>query len=404
MGAAVTSRLSRLADRFGITPRRGLAGIVAVALVALAVHFVLPAIGGLERTLDVLTRIKPAYIALGVLFSAVGLAGFAATFALSVRTHMDERLAERLSRSRAGQLALAAQGAGTVVTAAGAGTMAFAFWALRRAGMDGRDAARRMAAMFVLQYGVYLGSILVFGLLLGLGVLPGPNPPLMTFVPAGIAAGVIALVVAVAALPAAFEGFLSKASDRRGRAGRIAAGLLEGPAALRGGIEQAWIMARSGTRGVWTVVAAVGNWAGEIGVLWVCFLAFGETVPLAVLVLGFFIGMSANLLPLLPGGVGSVEAGLVAAFAALGEPTSEAVLAVLAYRLLVYWLPTGLELIALVRVQAIVRGWDDPAGIGEPGNLTPESPVSGGGPGGKGHPDRGFHSGKISFPPGGHRT
>ena len=53
--------------------------------------------------------------------------------------------------------------------------------------------------------------------------------------------------------------------------------------------------------------------------LWACFHAFGEAVPKAVLVQGFFVGMTANLLPFFPGGVGSVDAGMIAAFLAFGE-------------------------------------------------------------------------------------
>ena len=56
--------------------------------------------------------------------------------------------------------------------------------------------------------------------------------------------------------------------------------------------------------------------------LWACFHAFGEAVPKAVLVQGFFVGMTANLLPFFPGGVGSVDAGMIAAFLAFGEPSS----------------------------------------------------------------------------------
>ena len=74
-------------------------------------------------------------------------------------------------------------------------------------------------------------------------------------------------------------------------------------------------------------------------VLWACFHAFGESVPKAVLVQGFFVGMTANLLPFFPGGVGSVDAGMIAAFLAFGEPSSTVFVSVLAYRVIAFWLP-----------------------------------------------------------------
>jgi uncharacterized protein (TIRG00374 family) len=49
--------------------------------------------------------------------------------------------------------------------------------------------------------------------------------------------------------------------------------------------------------------------------------------------------MLGNLLPL-PGGVGGVEGGMIGAFAAFGQPASVALVAVLAYRLVSFWLPT----------------------------------------------------------------
>ena len=86
-------------------------------------------------------------------------------------------------------------------------------------------------------------------------------------------------------------------------------------------------------------VGAIGFWAANIAVLWACFHAFGEDVPKAVLVQGFFVGMTANLLPFFPGGVGSVDAGMIAAFLAFGEPSSTVFVSVLAYRVIAFWLP-----------------------------------------------------------------
>ena len=57
-----------------------------------------------------------------------------------------------------------------------------------------------------------------------------------------------------------------------------------------------------------------------------------------MLVMGYFVGMFGNLLPL-PGGVGGVEGGMIGAFVAFGEPASMALVAVLAYRLVSFWLP-----------------------------------------------------------------
>src|SRR5690606_7034362 len=68
------------------------------------------------------------------------------------------------------------------------------------------------------------------------------------------------------------------------------------------------------------IVGAAGFWAANIGILWASFEAFGVSVPLAVLVQGFFLGMVANLVPFAPAGVGAVDAGLIGVFILFGLP------------------------------------------------------------------------------------
>ena len=81
------------------------------------------------------------------------------------------------------------------------------------------------------------------------------------------------------------------------------------------------------------------GWGFDIAVLWVSFRAFGHSPPGAVLVMGYYVGQLANVLPF-PGGIGGVEGGMIGAFLLFGVQRQLAVLAVLAYRTISYWLPT----------------------------------------------------------------
>jgi uncharacterized protein (TIRG00374 family) len=72
--------------------------------------------------------------------------------------------------------------------------------------------------------------------------------------------------------------------------------------------------------------------------------------------MGYYVGMLANTLPL-PGGIGGVEGGLIGAFLAFGVSPSLAVLAVLAYRTISYWLPTVPGVIAYLRLRHTVGDW-----------------------------------------------
>ena len=97
-------------------------------------------------------------------------------------------------------------------------------------------------------------------------------------------------------------------------------------------------------------------WAFQIAVLWASFHAFGDAPPLAVLVLGFFVGMLGNLLPL-PGGIGGVDGGMIGAFAALGMDFGLATVAVLTYRGFTFWLPTVPGIIAFFALRRTVDRW-----------------------------------------------
>jgi uncharacterized protein (TIRG00374 family) len=56
--------------------------------------------------------------------------------------------------------------------------------------------------------------------------------------------------------------------------------------------------------------------------------------------------MVLGMIPITPGGLGFVEAGLTATLTLAGVSASDAVLATLAYRLVSYWLPLPAGLLA----------------------------------------------------------
>jgi uncharacterized protein (TIRG00374 family) len=110
------------------------------------------------------------------------------------------------------------------------------------------------------------------------------------------------------------------------------------------------------------LLGAVAYWGFDIAVLGVSFRAFGSAVPVAVLVMGYFLGTLGSLLPL-PGGIGGVEGGMIGAFAAFGVPAGHAVIAVLAYRAISFWLPTLPGIAGFLSLRATVHHWrmDDDA-------------------------------------------
>ncbi len=103
-------------------------------------------------------------------------------------------------------------------------------------------------------------------------------------------------------------------------------------------------------------LAAIPAWGFDIATLWASFRAFGPSPPAAVLIMGYYVGTLDNTLPL-PGGIGGVEGGMIGAFIGFGANGSLAVLAVLAYRTISYWLPLLPEGLAYLQLRRTVGDW-----------------------------------------------
>jgi len=84
------------------------------------------------------------------------------------------------------------------------------------------------------------------------------------------------------------------------------------------------------------------SWIVDAAALWVMFTGFGVRLHPAVLLVGYGLANLINALPeLTPGWLGVLESALAATYAALGVPVGVAVMAVLSYRLVSYWLPVA---------------------------------------------------------------
>jgi uncharacterized membrane protein YbhN (UPF0104 family) len=219
--------------------------------------------------------------------------------------------------------------------------------------MEPRVIACRVAANYSLQYSVYLGALVVGGIGLWTGAFPGGGPETLTLLPAVLSAAALALGAAMARVPGDFERRLAVVARRSGPAGRMAARLATLPATLGAGVRTALGLVRERRLGL---LGAVAYWAFDIAVLGVSFRAFGTDVPVAVVVMGYFLGTLGSLLPL-PGGIGGVEGGMIGAFAAFGVPAGRAVIAVLAYRAISFWLPTLPGIGGYIALRKTVRGW-----------------------------------------------
>jgi uncharacterized protein (TIRG00374 family) len=162
--------------------------------------------------------------------------------------------------------------------------------------------------------------------------------------------------LAIALVPADIERRIRTYSDRRPSA-RYLAKLATVPATVAEGVRVALRLVAHPTRAGLAVLGAIGFWAANIGILWASFKALGIAVPFGVVVMGFFIGMAANLIPFVPAGVGAVDAGMIGTFVLFGFPEAEVFAAILIYRLVAFWLPIPPGVIAFFQLRGTVRRW-----------------------------------------------
>jgi uncharacterized protein (TIRG00374 family) len=356
--------------------RRRLVGAMAVfLLLVVGIYVVFPKLVGLDDAVKKLDNAVWYWIVIAIAFNVAAFVAYVALFRGILAGTRDDAVRRRLDLKASYEITMAGLAATRIFSAAGAGGIVLTYWALRKAGMPRRRSACRMVAFLVLTYGVYLLALILFGILLRTHVLPGDAPFGGTVVPAAVAAIVMGVILLIALIPQDIERRMQRVAGGYRRT-RYLLRLAKGPATLATGVRTAIQYVRHPRRGALAVFGAVGFWAANIGVLWASFEAFGGSVSFGVLVQGFFVGMAANLIPSPAGGVGSVDAGMIAAFVLFGIDESTVFPAVLCYRVIAFWLPIPPGIVAFFQLRGTVAGWEEErAQEVERGGYTSESKV-----------------------------
>lgn len=99
------------------------------------------------------------------------------------------------------------------------------------------------------------------------------------------------------------------------------------------------VVSAIGTRWGRAALASVAKWLFDFYALLAALVAVGDDRRVSLVLLAYVAGAVLSMVPLTPGGLGFVEAGLTTALIASGVSPGRAVLATLAYRLVSYWLP-----------------------------------------------------------------
>ncbi len=99
------------------------------------------------------------------------------------------------------------------------------------------------------------------------------------------------------------------------------------------------VMAAVGEKWKRALLASVGRWLLDYATLLTALAAVGASPRPSLVLLAYVASQILAQIPITPGGLGFVEAGLTGLLALAGVAPADAALATLAYRLVNYWLP-----------------------------------------------------------------
>lgn len=316
--------------------------LVALLAAVLAVAMLVP---GLVSVRERLGEAQEGWLLAAAGCEVLSSLAYVAAFRAAFCRTMSWGLSYRIGMSELGAAAL--------LPAGGIGGLALGVWALRRAGMDDALVARRTVAFFVVTSAANFAAVILFGLGLAVGVLPGTDRLVLSVVPILVS---VAVIAGVALLPRA----AARVPDRWGRKGsaRPARAIARAAEVTQDGIAEAGALLRSGD--VLLVGGAVGYLVFDLAVFACCFAAFGDAPELADLSLAYLIGQLGALVPV-PGGIGGMDLGLAGAMVLYGTGPATAAVGVIAYRVILLVLPAILGAQAFVALRRSLRDDDEPA-------------------------------------------
>ncbi len=313
--------------------KRVLQAIAALAVLVL-IFLLAPGLGDVR---DKLEGADPGWLVLAALLEGLSFGSYLVMFGPIFCTGLGRRRSWQIGGS---ELAM-----GSLIPASGAGGLALGAWVLHRGGMDGQRIGRRSVAFFLIKSGVNFLAVAVLGTVMALGLV-GPHLSLwLTALPAALAALAIGAVVA---LPR-----LGPGHDPGSEASRVRRAVYATRRAVIDGAAEARTILRSGDRRV--LAGSVGYWAFDNAVLWATFHAFGLSPAITIVLMGYLIGQLGGLLPI-PGGIGGIDGGLIGTLIVYGAPAAGTAAAVLAYRVILFWLPLVVGGIAFAALRRDMPG------------------------------------------------
>jgi uncharacterized protein (TIRG00374 family) len=311
--------------------------VLMLLVTCVAFYLVLPGLIAMFGSLPQLEAVFPAWF---VPIFVLEAAAFACIWALMrIALHTDKWFDIACAQLTGNALSRALPGG----AATGGATM---YQMLTRSGFDGPTASTALTAvgllstatLFVLP--VLALPAMIFGLAVSSELLQGAllGGALGIFLLTGASIVLVSDRV-VRNVGRLLHWFVRRVLRRPAPDPSLAQRLVESRDFVRTALAESWKQA---------VPAALGNQLFDFLALYVSLLAVGSRIDPVLVLLAFVAGSALAMIPITPGGLGFVEAGLTGVLTLAGVTPEHAVLATLLYRLFSYWLPLPSGLVASI--------------------------------------------------------
>lgn len=317
------SATKKQSDERVVTPMR----VIGLVVTGVALYLLFPSLARTFSQFPRLRELNALWMVASLLFEAASFVSLWFLFATVLRTR--KRFAVATSQ-------LAANAVSCSIPAGAAAGAAVQYRMFRTAGISTTTAGSGLTAAALLQYATLFALPVI-----ALPVALGSGVPHRLESAAWIGAVAFVVIVALGAMllltdrPLRVIGrgvqwLLNAMPWRKQHVTNLPSRLVRERDQVRKSLDRDWWKAMLG---------AAGKWAFDFFALLAALAAVGTHVNPALVLLAYTASAVLAMIPITPGGLGFVEAGLTAMLALAGVDASDAILATLDYRLVSFWLP-----------------------------------------------------------------
>jgi len=301
--------------------------VSVLVLAAVVEYLVLPQVAGARKAVHLVSQANPFYAAAGVVVEVASLVAYSLLTRSLLPPH-------RPPLHVIFRINLATLSVSHVVPGGTAAGTSLGYRLFTASGMDRADTGFALATQG-------LGSAVVLNIMLWLGLLV--SIPLRGFNPVYLIAAILGVLLF--AFFAALIIALTRGEDRAigvlravaRRIPRLSPDTVE--AQVRRLADRLHSLASDRLLLRRAVGWAAANWLLDAASLWLFVAAFGHRVDLDGLLVAYGLANVLAAIPITPGGLGVVEGVLIPSLTGFGTARGVAVLGVLAWRLVNFWLP-----------------------------------------------------------------